>query len=253
MPPRSPSTPFVAMAVGLYVCVVPVVAAVLAYFLLYMSGGTLSTPTCASDAATWRDFWEEHASKRLLTGWVCVELVTTRAWLLYEGHNCLALFDGTVTLREWVPTWRFTKLVVVCCYALLLDASLYAWALLQTHVCDDLAELSPEKQLTFHGLCYHTADVGIVARIMHAAAAISLAAFTVVVVLECRDVMQQQPGVGGATDAQADADEMTQPPAEWHVPQTLGTVRRGEATRAATGANHVDDEYVSQQPSLHID
>jgi len=118
---------------------------------------------CSLDS---QEFFEMYQTRRMLTVYMCVELVITRTLMLLQCNKILGIADGA-PMYGWGPADRVRWFTASVACALVMDAMIIVWLANTSDLCDHSTQ-SEQKARSLRDLCVHSMDIGSGVRVMHA-------------------------------------------------------------------------------------
>ena len=139
---------FVAAVVSLYLFTATAVGGSILYVTLYLSAFVALVPGNSDDFVT---FWDLHASKNMMTVFVCVEVLLSRIWAAYEcfrvvNTDCVG---SAIESRKWALCTMWISIGFVC----FLDAATNVYIYTKDQTCKQAMSEEIRVQNTFAALC----------------------------------------------------------------------------------------------------
>ena len=177
---------FVAAQVITYTSLSVSLVGPIAYTILFLSSGNLSSARCISSEADWLRFWEVYSEKRMFPFWISFYMLMTRSWVFYETQRYFLAGSG-LPLASWARKWRLIRSSVVLVYSMLMDTANIAWISNANDVCyshgQDLVSMSRNEKHMLYSMCFHALNIDIVPRlILYVSTALAVCLFVLVMV-----------------------------------------------------------------------
>ena len=179
---------FVAAVVSLNLATATAMGGCVLYTSLYLSAFVALVPDDPEDSVT---FWDTHATKNMMTVFVCLEMLVSRGWAGYECFRVLRTeaLGSAIEQRKWALTtmWLAVGLTV------LLDAATHVYLYTKDESCAEALEREVRTQRTFAALCAQSdQNQFLVGMLHHANLALVLLASSLLTVDSLQQMRQEK-------------------------------------------------------------
>ena len=122
------------------------------------------------------EFFEMYRTRKLMTMFICAEIVLTRIWVLVEAYNMVAMADG-LRLTWWGSSMRFMWFTGAVLEAFAIDVGTMVWVIHAKDVCA-VGNLSARQEAALRALCHHSINIGVTVKIaLYVNAAVTVALY----------------------------------------------------------------------------
>lgn len=145
---------FVSSLVGTSLTASSAIAGTVLYATLYLGAFAATVPDDTQDTLA---FWDEHAQKNMITVFICVEVMVSRCWSLYEFFRVLRTeaLGSAVEQRKWAITTLWVSVLL----ALALDVATHTFLSgFKEDLCSDVSSREVRLQRSLQPLCAQSND-----------------------------------------------------------------------------------------------